>query len=426
MQSELAGKAGPEVDRVLRDVIGRIEAIPDPAGRAAERMRVFGTESARALAGLTSGGLARATVETDGLASAIGEAADNSAAMDESAARLSSSLDRLAVVVGDALAPNTVAAMDALAGLVTVLGTAAEAGGGLLRVLTPPGLAGMMWEYATATEAAAQQTRQLYDDFGGLAARMEGEGGGEILMDLWRVDESERPGREAAAAAARKRAQEVAAATAEVQRQAREEGIWGEASRLEEIARMAEQGAAMQAVLDEEDRREHEARLARIAEEVEAQRALRLARIASTQAIVSGAADAIAAIDETSRAAKMAGFAESLVNFGTAITAAYAQGGPLGGPALASLVVGQLAPVISSMRALVGGGAGAGLAIGRRGGGSGATAGRGRQGVGLDAAASAVVVAEYRGDVYDAQTRDAARRAGSPLRDIVRQRRIAR
>ena len=185
---------------------------------------------------------------------------------------------------------------------------------------------------------------------------------------------------------------------------------------------MAAEAARMQADLDAEDARLADARMRRIAEEAEATRRLAEERRRATETAIAGAASIVGAFTQSRTAIAVAQLGEALGYQAVAIARAFAEGGPFLGPGLALSVAGALAGPIAQL-----------ASIARRsppgsggGGGGGASPGQGRQGVGLDAASSAVVVAEYRGDIYDAQTRDAARRAGAPLRDIVRQRRIAR
>jgi hypothetical protein len=444
MADDLAGKSGPEVARVLTQTIARIEAIADPADRAAERMRIFGTRSSIALAGLTSGGLDEAARKTSTLADRMERAAGSSGAMDESATNLNRAVTELTVVLGDKVAPSVVRVTDLLAGLADATTAVTDSVvGQTIGWISWYGSGGPIWDSAAyaigkvseATEnhegtlaklnRAIIKTKTEYREFSDVLADIEHTYGQADFILAPAVE----PGRAARAPAdlaaieaARKRAKEVADATAEVQRQARQDDIWGEAMRLEEISRMAAEGARMQADLDAEDARLADARMRRIAEEAEATRRLAEERRRATEAAIAGAASIVGAFTQSRTAIAVAQLGEALGYQAVAIARAFAEGGPFLGPGLALSVAGALAGPIAQL-----------ASIARRsppgsggGGGGGASPGQGRQGVGLDAASSAVVVAEYRGDIYDAQTRDAARRAGAPLRDIVRQRRIAR
>lgn len=171
MGTELAGKTGPEVDRVLRQTIARIEGIESPADRAAERMRVFGTESARALAGLTSGNLAEAERQTASLADRMDRAANSSAKMDEANAKLQRSLDELVVVVGDRLAPRVVQLTEALADLVDTGTTVADSTAGQIAAWSLSG--GMVGEYITALsrlETAINGPARMQAEFAAITA----------------------------------------------------------------------------------------------------------------------------------------------------------------------------------------------------------------------------------------------------------------
>jgi hypothetical protein len=402
-------------------------------------------EAREALAGLEQQGVLTLDV-TDEQTAAMGE---YEAATDLAAAQLSALRVEIAAQVIPAwrdAAVDVVAAglalrdtADAMSGVKAAIDDAVVGATGIRRVAN-----------AVATLGASEVYRGVHDGMEGLAdsvALAADEQGGYLeraALMVRSLEEQRRAADETAAAVGRvsggpsrraggmgdeaREMERVAAARQAVADAMRRQEFADEVAAGVERARMAEQGAAMQAALDAEEQAAHEDRMRRAQEVVEAERQIRLARIESTQAIVSGAADAIAAIDETSRAAKLAGLAEALVNFGASITAAFAQGGPIAGPALAASVIGQLAPVISSMRALVGGGP----AAPRTGGGSGGGGGGGPFGrseygfTGRDASGNTVVVAEYRGELYDAQSYDAIRRPGSPLRDLSRRQRVTR
>lgn len=369
--------------------------------------------------------------------------------MDESSARLSSSLDRLAVVIGDALAPNTIAAMDALAGLIGVMGTAAEAGGGLLQVLTPPGLAGMMFQYATATDGAAESTRAISERW--RTAKADADAYAQSVSEAMFAEEElrrtredpgyiaapeRRPGmtreeaqrRREAVQRAREEAAKVAAATKAVQDKWRQDAFADAVAEDEDRARLAEAGAARLEALAAEEAEAHQRKMERLREEREMIRAVQAARVDAAAAAVSAAAQVADIVAQNSRAAALLGLGEVTVNAGIAISRALAEGGPFAGPALAAAVAGQLAPVIASVKAVVGGGGPNMATVGAGGGGAGG-GGRGQVDYGFtvrDSGGNQIMIAEYRGEIYDAQSYDALRRPGSPLRDISRRQRVTR
>jgi hypothetical protein len=376
MRDDLAGKTGPEVDRVLRETIARIEGIADPADRAAERMRVFGTRSATALAGLTSGNLAVAAQETSLLADRIERAGAASAGMDESGARLSASLDGLAVVLGDALSPNVIAATNALAGLVEVTSSAVEAGGSLLQVFTPPGLAGIVYQFATGTDAASAATRKLVTEH-----KAATEAAYQQARALWALEEAREeieanraaPGFIAAprrqegrtkeegdrmrraAAESRKRQEVIEKARAEVARQGRQDDIWGEAQRLEELARMAEQGARMLAEIEAEEaasaRELHDERMRQMAEERAAQQQMIELRRDVVTSAASGLAQIVEASSESAEAIATARILETIAYGSVAFARALAELGPIAGLPVAISTAAAVASQVAAIQA---------------------------------------------------------------------------
>jgi hypothetical protein len=443
---QLAGKTGPEVDAMLRRTIARIEGIADPAARAAERMRIFGSESALALAGLTGGALDRAAEQTQGLADRMGRASSSSAQMDRANASLQRSLDELTVVLGDKVAPAVATTTDAITGLVdaTTMLTDSAIGAGAQWFITG-GLLGQavrdLWRYRDGTRELARSMQSFDRELAARAVRLrrvaneqrmaadiEGFFGFEFTPRETdpAIIAAEKEARAKAIERARKTAEEVAKATAEVQRQFRQDAIWDEADALAERAAMLAQGEQMQAALDAEEAAAHAEKMRRLSEEMEMTHQLRLARMDATAAVVSGAADAARAIGANSKIALAAGAAETAVNAYTAISRAYAEGGPFVGPILAATVAAQLGPIVASVRALAGGGSGGGLRGGGGGGGQRERGGVQTGFTGRDASGNTIMVAEYRGEIYDAQSYDALRRPGSPLRDLDRRQRVRR
>jgi hypothetical protein len=376
MSADLAGKSGPEVDRVLRDTIARIEAIPGPADRAAERMRIFGTQSARALAGLTSGNLAVAAQETSLLADRIERAGAASAGMDESGARLSASLDSLAVVLGDALSPNVIAATNALAGLVEVTALAVDVGGSLLQVIAPPGLAGVVFAYATGADAASMATAKMVTQH-----RAATEAAYQQARALWALEEAREeieanraapgfipaPQRQEgrtveqgnamrrAAGEARKRAEAVAAATKAVQDQFRRDAFADMVADDEQRRIMAEQGAAMLAQVEAEEmaasRAAHEERMRQLDEERAAQQQMIAMRREVLTAAASGLAQIVEASSESAEAIATARILETIAYGSVAFARALAEFGPIAGLPVAISTAAAVASQVAAIQA---------------------------------------------------------------------------
>jgi hypothetical protein len=128
----------------------------------------------------------------------------------------------------------------------------------------------------------------------------------------------------------------------------------------------------------------------------------------------------------TDNAALIAGLQciEAANNVRVAVTRALAEGGPFLGFKLAGAIIGATAPLLASIASAARGGGGS-VQIGG-GGGRGRENARGYGFTGRDSQGNTVTIAEYRGELFDAQSRDAVQRTGSPLRDIARNRRVSR
>jgi hypothetical protein len=239
-------------------------------------MRVFGTESARALAGLTSEGMSEAERNTRTLADAIEEAAGSSAAMDEASADLSRAVSELTVVLGDELAPAVVRVTGLLTGLVDAGTAVADSTAGQVAGWVIAG--GVLGELATALERFDQNINgglRMRAEFAAitseqtdrLRAQREEMEQASAERDAWlsgwtpapalvagRAADPDAPRRaQAAADRARAEAEAVAAATQAVRDQFRRDDFDAEVQAAADRQALYEQGAARMAELHAEE-----------------------------------------------------------------------------------------------------------------------------------------------------------------------------
>jgi hypothetical protein len=377
MRDDLAGKTGPEVDRVLRETIARIEGIADPADRAAERMRVFGTRSATALAGLTSGNLAEAERQTASLADRIDRASRSSAEMDKAGTSLQRSLDELAVLIGDKMAPRVVQLTSALSGLAdaatSVSGTwlgdgiAWWATGGVLGQAIGDfqkletainGPSRMQAEFARIT---AEQTKRLMEQREQMEqtraeARAWLEGG-------WISAPAVQPGRAAADPAVARAAQQRARAEAEKVANARK--AVADQFRRDDFAAMVkddeqrriqrEQGAAELAQVEADEmaasRAAHDERMRQMAEERAAQQQMIELRRDVVTSAASGLAQIVEASSESAEAIATARILETIAYGSVAFARALAELGPIAGLPVAISTAAAVASQVAAIQA---------------------------------------------------------------------------
>jgi len=368
MSHDLAGKSGPQVDAVLRQTVARIEAIESPAERAAERMRIFGTESARALAPLTSGALERGAERTAGLAEAMDRAAGSSAEMDRTNADLSRALDELTVVLGDKLAPNVVVVTDALTNMVDATTLVTDASGALLSVLTPPGLAGMLWRYADGARESARETSKMAMNMGeaeSAAKKLRDETAMAADIDrafTFEFETRETPkespdqkkARENRIEAAEAEQAEIERARKAVREQFARDDFQFELERNEERARQIAQGAQLMAEIENEDamRREqlHQEEMRRLSEQAQGQQMLMGLRADALLATTSGLSEVVAASSESAEALAAARVLETIAYGAVAFSRALAEFGPIAGLPIAISTAAQVAAQVAAVK----------------------------------------------------------------------------
>lgn len=467
---DLTGKSAAEVDYELLQTLKRLEAIESPAERAAERMRIFGTRSAAAVAALSSDKLEKARQNTNELATAIEAAGKSSTEMDRANNALRTSIETLTVKLGDEFAPAVVEITEAITKFTDALGSSVKALSWYYRQSTwvIRGVVGLVGELAKSGKTvgevyggAAAGIEETAEAARKLREAMEGSGVGSMLDGL--IEEEKK----------RKAWAEERARTAEAEERLYQQQL-DSLSRMRKEIRSASADMAdplgaldirMELELDQlhdwlesvgmipdaielaEERRlqierkyaqareeiriaESEAikseQLRRIEELAAAERELQLQRINNTATTLDGITRVADAVAGQSKALAAIRLGEAIANQAVAITRAFAEGGPIAGPALAASVVGALAGPIADVARVAGGGGGS------RGGFGGSFGdlrsrdlrGSGNQG-GLDRQASGFFF-EYRSELFDAQSSDALRRPGAPLRDVLRARRLNR
>ena len=439
---DLTGRSAEQVDAALMATIERIDAIDSPAERAAERMRIFGTRSSSAIAALSGPAMREAMDRTEALSKAVDDAAGASAAWDRATGELADQWELFTVKAGTVWA-------ESLLGLSDLVGSAHQATDGWLQTIAELVPAYVVFATAlgdtdpldrwtawvTGSQAAMRESMRLRNDLeiqlgtGGRSPALDptegmvsweeiAEAGARQRKKLAQEEaEAAKKAREERAAAAieaaRAEAEKVAEARKAVQDADRRDAFTAMVQENEERAQIAAQGAQMLRQIEEQ---EHEQKIARLQEQMDKERELAEFRRWAAREAVDNAIGAAGAIAEASGIIGDARAAEALAYQAVAIGRAFADLGPIAGfAALPSII----APISRALRA-AGSSRGAGVAPG-----GGAPAGPARGFSSTDRAGAAMVV-EYRGEIYDAQTRDAARRPGSPLRGIIRQRRVAR
>jgi hypothetical protein len=163
-----------------------------------------------------------------------------------------------------------------------------------------------------------------------------------------------------------------------------------------------------------------QARIEAMRRQAEAAQALAEQQARQREAAIQGLGQLTAATLQASGLVEAAQLSQTLWYQATATARAFAELGPLAGAISAgtmALTVGDA--IARASRSSGGSSSGAGGQPAR------APSGPARGFASTDRPASVQVI-EYGGQIYDAQTRDAVRRPGSPLRDIARQRRVAR
>lgn len=374
MADDLAGKSAPEVDAALLSTIQRIEAISSPAERAAERMRVFGTRSAIALAGLTGANMADAASKTAGLADAIDGAAGASSKMDRASAELNTAMSELAVTFGERVAPSVIELTDGAAALVGAMnslsdtavgsyaawvatggafGEAARQVGNLHKVIT--GTTDAQREHVQGLkrqELALRAAAQAGEDYEiAMESAFNLEGG--VSAPTRREGVSKKDAA-AARAAAQGRAKVVADATKAVHDKRRQDEFAAMVAENEERLRLAQEGATMLAELEMGEAAAadaaHARRLSQIEETARAEDNLRTIREGAALSAVTGFAQIAGAASASAEVVAVGRILETLAYGAAATGRAFAELGPIAGFGAAIAMAGNLAAQIAAVK----------------------------------------------------------------------------
>lgn len=411
-----AGIAADNMDGHLRDVLAQLEAIQDPSERAAERVRQFGAEGARALAALSPEKLAAAEDKTRDLAIALGGAAEESQAWDEAFAELSTELDTTAAIIGEQVTPAIVGLIkgvnDLIGPTVTVIQTLRQFDPVAQGInLTLSAFAGSQKVVASNTAAANEHLQRQVN----LAERLRLQS----TTGLRAQRTAGRPKRMPSSA------QRAAAAASSMGQFGPELTMDDDPSSIVEtqttVARLNEQ-VRQQELAAERAAAEERARIQQM-ERDQIRETMDMRRQAANE-LVGSLASTVQALGANADAVAAAALVETIALQAVAVARAFA-GDPYTGAVRAAVAIAMIAPQIAQLARVSG--RGAASAGGGGGGGGAAASGDMQRGPSRrrerDPSGTITVVSEYRHQLLDRAVQDSTRRIGSPLRQELRARR---
>lgn len=372
-----------ELNAVFLDAIALIDEQGTASEKAAMRLQIFGNEAGRALAALDGDTLRAAERNTQNLTAAIEGAKDESAEWDQAMARLDTAVDTLTVKLGSNFASDISTIVRTITSAIDVTSEWADELAFIGRMVAP---GGQLWhllsdesvqswtDWAFGVDEATASTAKLREQFEQMRAVDSFSMADDLNASVpWAQEYDPQTAAERKrfaekqAAEEQERREKAAKAAARVMADQRKAEAANREARLQfdyELNREFEDGRAAQAAqaqaLMEEQAKQDEAAAQRAAQAAQqrisameaeraAQEALTMARMDGLQALIGSSGALVGVLAQNAQAIAGAKLLETIAYQAVAVARAFADGGPLLGPAAA---IGALAAIGTQIGAL--------------------------------------------------------------------------